>query len=261
MPPLADVQAIMRDALVKGEAARALPLLVGGRDPSKRLAVHQRHYRASLVEALLTKFPATAWLMGPDFVAQAAQAFVRRHPPAAPCIAEFGVTFPDFIAEVSDAARAPYLRDFAMLEWHFGHASVAIEHASRPLQSLFGYPQDALLDLVLRLQAGAYYLKAGWPVDDLARLYLEDSAPDRYTMEPMDVRLEVRGARGSFDMTRLDPAVFEFRRALLQGHSIGVAAEMALDQDAGFDPGVALAAVMGEGLVVAIEPTVAGVSS
>ena len=257
MPPLAEVQTRLRDALVAGDATRALPLLTGGRDPRKRLAVHQRHYQASLTSALATKFPATAWLIGGACVEEAARAFVRQYPPAAPCIAEFGEKFADFIAGMPGAGEAPYL-DFARLEWHLGHAAVAVEDAALALPSLSAYSPDALTVLALRLQPGVAYLAAGWPVDDLIRLYLDDCAPDRYSVEPMQIWLEVRGSRGAFSMTRRDASTFAFRRALQAGHAIGAAAELALDTDGAFDPGSALAAVMGEGLVAAVKSEAAG---
>jgi len=258
VPLLAEVQAHMRDALVLGNAAPLLPLIIGGRDPRKRLTVHQRHYRASLVEALLTKFPATAWLLGTDGAGEAARAFVHRQPPRAPCIAEFGAAFPDFIAGAPGAAQVPYLRDFAVLEWHLGHAAVAIEDTPLALAALSAYPQEALPDLALRLQPGVHYLAAGWPVDELIRLYLEDRAPEQYAIAPAEIWLEIRGARGAFRMTRLDRGSFVFRCALREGDPIGAAAELALDADAAFDPGRALTAVMWEGLVTGIETNPAG---
>jgi hypothetical protein len=123
---------------------------------------------------------------------------------------------------------------------------------------LSAYPPDALPDLRLRLQPGVFYLTAGWPVDDLIRLYLEARAPDRYRMEASDIRLEIRGSRGEFDMTRLDAGTFVFRGALRGGCPIGEAAETALAADAGFEPGRALAAVMSERLVTAVEALAKG---
>src|SRR5262245_54741193 len=101
MVSLSDLQQRVRDAVIADNVAQArsiAPLLVGGRDPSTRLAIHRRHYQASLVTALLEKFPAVTWLVGATFMQEAARAFVRRHPPAAPCIAEYGADFPDFLA-------------------------------------------------------------------------------------------------------------------------------------------------------------------
>ena len=70
MPLLAETQSHLRLAIVAHDAARIVPLLVGGRDPQKRLAIHQRNYETSLVNALLGKFPATHWLVGTSFLAE-----------------------------------------------------------------------------------------------------------------------------------------------------------------------------------------------
>jgi len=60
MPSLAETQLWIRRAVVDGDTAGIPPQLIGGRDPRRRLAIHQRHYRSSLVAAIRTKFPATA---------------------------------------------------------------------------------------------------------------------------------------------------------------------------------------------------------
>jgi hypothetical protein len=58
-----------------------------------------------------------------------------------------------------------------------------------------------------------------------------------------ELRIEVRGARGQFYLNRLDGAEFTFRKSIAGGHSIGDAAELAMDSSADFDPGQALAAL------------------
>ena len=182
MPTLAEIQSFFRDAVVAGNTQRVLPLLNGGCDPGKRLAIHQRNYHASLVDALTVKFPATAWLVGSPFLIQAAEHFVREHPPEAPCIAEYGAAFPEFLTHCPGAGRLPYLREFAQLEWFVGQISIAVD----------GSP------------SGLYYLHASWPVDELLQLYLTDSVPDRFELSPTDVWIEVRGARGEFQLKRVD---------------------------------------------------------
>src|SRR5881396_1565260 len=98
MPTLADTQTLFHGAVVRGDVQAIAPLLIGGRDPEKRLIVHQRNYHSSLIDGLLVKFPATTWLAGSQFVAEAAARFVREYPPQAPCIAEYGRTFPGFLS-------------------------------------------------------------------------------------------------------------------------------------------------------------------
>ena len=97
MPGLADIQAAVRDALVRGDRSAAAPMLSGGARPEHRLAIHQRHYAASLTGALLDRFPATVWLVGSDLVTDAATSFIREQPPSKPCIAEYGELFPQHL--------------------------------------------------------------------------------------------------------------------------------------------------------------------
>lgn len=252
MPSLADTQLRVRRAVVTGEATDVEPLLVGGRHAAKRLAIHHRHYETSLVTAILGKFPATAWLVGTPFLTQAAQQFVREHPPQAPCIAEYGADFPEFLSTRPTADRVPYLRPFAELEWHLGQVSVAIDRPAAGAEVFSGPSADALTNALLILQPGVRYLHAPWPIDDLIRLHLTDTAPSYLALELEDVWIEVRGARGAFHMKRLDAAEFVFRQALRLGTPLGDAAEQALDAQPTFEPGGALAALFAEGLVTAV---------
>jgi hypothetical protein len=252
MPSLAETQRRLRNAVVTGEATGISDLLVGGRDAQRRLAIHRRHYETSLVTALLGKFPATAWLVGATFLTDAAQAFVRECPPQAPCIAEYGARFPDFLSTRPGAERLPYLRDFAELEWAIGQVSIAIGQPALSRDALSGVDETALPDIVFALQPGVRYLHATWPVDDLMTLYLTELAPDQLSLESSDTWIQVRGARGAFDISRLDPGDFVFRRAISEGLPIGDAAGRALDTTTGFDPGRALAALIAEGLITAI---------
>src|ERR1051326_2150993 len=100
-----------------------------------------------------------------------------------------------------------------------------------------------LPDIQVTLQPGLRYLKASWPVDELMKLYLTDTAPDRLELAPGDVWIEVRGARGQFQLGRLDAGSFTFRKSASEGRSIGESAGIALDVDETFDPGQALAAL------------------
>lgn len=252
MPQLADIQLHLRHAIVNGKVAGVAPFLLGGRNPEKRLVVHQRNYETSLVTALLGKFPATVWLAGTPFVTEAARHFVRDHPPQAPCIAEYGEQFPQFLLACPGAQRVPYLGDFAKLEWHVGHVSIDVERPAVAREEFSRIDAGALTDALLALQPGMRYLEASWPVDELMKLYLEESAPDHFEFEPADVWLEVCGARGEFHINRLDAAEFMFRKAILEGQSMGDAAERALDAKATFDPGQALAALIAAELVTGI---------
>jgi hypothetical protein len=252
VPALADLQARVRRAVVDGDGASIASFLAGAPSPSRRLAIYQRHYDASLVTQLLGRFPTVVWLAGSGFVTDAARAFIRAHPPAAPCLAEYGEDFPGFLAGLPGAGRVPYLRSVGEVDWRLGEVAVAIDRPSAEISTLAGFTPEALLELRLLLQPGLRHIEAGWPVDELVKLHLADRAPDRLEFEPADVNLEIRGARGAFRIGRLNRGVFVFRRAVAQGSALGAAVEAAEAGDPGFDPAPALTSLFAEGLVTGV---------
>ena len=149
--PLQHVGQLVRQQLLAFHA--------GGIEPPRR------NYETSLVAALVTKFPATVWLTGSRFVTEAAHRFVREYPPQAPCIAEYGRTFPRFLSSCPGADRTPYLHDFAELEWHVGRVAIAVDEAAISLHELSSVSADALLDAGFTVQSGFCYLRTSWPVD------------------------------------------------------------------------------------------------
>src|SRR5262249_57917802 len=249
----------LRGAVVDDKIAAIAPLLVGGRDAAQRVAIHARHYRASLTAAIRSKFPATAWLIGTPVLDTAAQEFVRKHSPAGPCIAEYGEQFPVFLSRHVGAARVPYLHSFAELDWHLGQVAIAIERPATARDAFSTLAIDTLMDTSLALQGGLRYLHASWPVDELMKLYLADTAPGEFHLAPEDVWLEVRGARGEFHFSRLVPAGVGLRKAIRQGHSNTTAADRRLEADTSFDVGRALTALIEGRHVIAAPPPARGV--
>jgi len=247
---LSDVQARVRDAVVVSAYAPVAPMLIGGRDPVRRLALHRRHYHASLIEAVRGRFPATAWLIGDAALTTAAAAYVEAHPPSVVCMAEFGDTFPAFVASRPGLDALSYLESFAMLEWEVGRVSVAVTRPAVAPPWLHEQEPDTLGALALELQPGLAYLRADSSVDDVFRVFLTGVEPSQFTLTDGPHWLEVRGARGAFEIARLVVGDWQFRRALADGQTIEMAAGVALDVDPQFDPGVALMHLLAGGLVI-----------
>jgi putative DNA-binding protein len=189
---LADIQAGIRDALVNGNSAAVAPVLLGGSRPEQRLAIHQRHYVASLTRALVERFPATVWLVGSELVTHAATSFVSQHPPSRPCVAEYGDGFPRYLGAHTAAESLPYLAQFAELEWHLGRLALATDES-----------------------ANVQCVHLDWALDELIGLYLTDTAPEEYALRQEDVWLELRGLRGELQMNRLSGEEF-IRRVAAQ---------------------------------------------
>jgi len=252
VPSLADLQAGVRRAVTLGDPGAVRSLLVGGMDPVKRLAIHRRHHEASLVTAIREKFPATAWLVGADRVADAARAYVRTHPPQRPCIAEYGEDFPAFLADVERGLELPYLQSFAELEWHVAQVSVAVDCTPVTWVEIVQLGTDALLNARVALQPGLRYLHAAWTIDRLMTTYLAGVVPDEFVLTNVDTYIEVRGARGALRIESVGSATFVFRSALVGGRPLGEAGETALSGDPTFDAGKALLDLVAGGLVAGV---------
>jgi hypothetical protein len=235
--------------MTSGDGAALASRLRGGHDPGARLGIHLRHYTTSLSVALCDKFPASAWLAGAEVVREAAGAYARRHPPLQPCIAEYGRHFPQFLARHPRAAQLPYLASFAELEWAVGQASIAVEAPPLSWTELATRGAERLIDSDLALQPSVHYVCADWCIDELMHTYLSGVAPERFVLLDTVTLIEVRGARGTFRLTRLDAGTFAFRAALAAGRTVGEAADGALTIDAKLDPGNALRALVDAELV------------
>jgi len=248
---LADLQSAFAHAMTTGKAGPVVEHLVGGADPGKRLNIHLRHYEASLATALCEKFEACAWLAGADLVNAAARAYVCAQPPRQPCIAEYGGDFPEFLAQHGRARTMPYLESFAMLEWAVGRVSIAIDYSPLSWSDVGRIGSEHLVDSVLALHPGLRYVRSTWGVDQLMTTYLSGTQPERFVLPESDTFIEVRGARGTVHLARLDGATFTFRRDLAAGRSVGDAAESALELNSTFNPGEALGLLVHAGLVIA----------
>jgi len=253
MQSLAEFQRLMRGAVVDGDlAAVAQSLRADGRDVSRRLDVHRRHYHTSLIAAVMNRFPATAWLLGSPLVETAAAGFVRAHPPLAPCIAEYGDRFPAWLAQQTASARVPFVEAFATLDWQLGRLAVSADGTVLTPAQVSHLTEDEFADAVLSLQAGTYYLQSDWPIDTLVRTFLSRSEGEPPNFEAQPVWLEARGSRGAVSIDRLSEAEWVFRAELHHARPVGVAAERARQVQASFDPGTALAQLFAEALVTSI---------
>jgi hypothetical protein len=244
--PLAEAQAQFRAALNPGAVVPSTLIF------PERLSIYRRHHVESLARHLRGRYPTVEWLLGTPRMTEAITAFVGEVPPRTPCMAEYGFEFIDFLSGQDVTRAVPYAADVAALDWHLGDVAVAIELPSLPISSLASVAAETLPDLRLTLQPGIGYVTSDWPVDELIWLRLRDDPAARPAFLRQRVSIEVRGARGSFRLARLDRAVLEFRAALLAGETIGHAVQRGVEESPGLDVPAALATLFAEGLVTGL---------
>jgi hypothetical protein len=145
-----------------------------------RFNVYRNNRMVSLVAALADGFPVVAQLVGEDFFAALARAFVQAHPPRSPVLVEWGDAFADFVhtfmAGLPAGAQLPYLADVARLERARVRAYHAADAAPLPaarLAAALQQPHD-LPRLRFTLQPGLGVLASCHPVVTLWQAHQTD---------------------------------------------------------------------------------------
>jgi hypothetical protein len=243
MPSLAELQRDVRAALLAGDERAAREIVPDGLPPAARLAVYRHHVLASLTAALEATFPVVVRLVDARFFRFACDRYVREAPPAGPCLFEYGVTFPDFLARFEPCRHLAWLPDVARLEWAMNAALHAPEAEPLTAGALRARPAGALDTLELALHPSVSLLESPWPVDRVWRASQPggDGAAD---LDAGGVRLCVWRQRDDVVFRALPPAAFAFRRALVSGGSLAGAAAAALEAE----PGAELAGLLREAL-------------
>ena len=250
MPALRELQAAIGTAMLGGDAGgRRAEIEPDGLAPEARLEIYRHHVLTTLTSALEATFPVICRLVDRRFFAYAADTYVRAHPPAGPCLFEYGDSFPDFLAafppcraprvparrgaaRMGDERRAPRprrRRDGPRLPRKRGGRGHATAHVRRrPIGVLPRLPVAGRSDLAR--QPGR-----GWRLRAIRSTSPRGACGSR------------SGASGDVATVRaLAAADYALRTALARGGTLEDAAAEALVVDPTFDLVAALHALLGE---------------
>jgi len=251
MSSLRELQAGFRAALLAGDERGVAPDVVDdGVNASARLAVYRHHVLTSLTAALEATFPVVCRLVDRRFFGWLADSYVRAHPPAGPCLFEYGADLPEFIAAFPACAPLPWLADVARLEWAMNVALHAPDAVPLEPEALRTLPPATLARLTLHLDPSVTLLASRWPVDAIwdANQAGVDPAPT-VDLDAGGAWLEIRRRDGDVVRRALPRAVFAFRAALAEGRALEDAVEGALDADPAFDLAGEIRALLDERLL------------
>ncbi|MBU1316107.1 MAG: DNA-binding domain-containing protein [Alphaproteobacteria bacterium] len=221
------------------------------RQPKARYDVYRNNVMMGLRRALASRFPAAERIVGEDFFAAMADAFIRAHPPRSPLLFLYGDALPDFVAGFPPAQSVPYLADVMRLEIARGHAYHAADAAPLDPVRLASITPERLGDLRFTLHPAAAILRSAFPVvtiwamnaGELPAAAIADWTPqDALVVRPHLV----------VEVLRLPPGGAVFLEALTDGMTLTTAAEAAMAADAAFDLAANLAGALGAGAFSAI---------
>lgn len=151
------------------------PGIGGSKD---RFNVYRNNVAVSLRDALGETFPIVKQLVGEEFFAGMAQAFVREHLPQTPVLLEYGGAFPRFIEHFSPADGVPYLADMARVEWAWLQAYHAADATPLGAGTLAGVAEDKLDDLRFDTHPSLWLISSEWPVISMWLAHQGTDAPD-----------------------------------------------------------------------------------
>jgi len=252
MPPLRELQAAFREALLGGPSEAAAAHILGdGLRPKARLDIYRHHVFTTLTAALEATYPVVCRLVHERFFGYAADQYIRAHPPAGPCLFEYGSSFPAFFADFEPCRHLRYLPDVARLEWALNAATHAEQSAALDPMVLSQLPAEDLPGLTLRLDPSLALLSSTWPIDRIWRVNQPGADPNvTVDLGSGGVSLEVRRLGDDAVFHHLDRATHVFRRALSRGDRLAEAAEAALEKNGAFDLSLALRNLFAEQLPV-----------
>lgn len=222
-PTLLELQrAVQTDLLGLSDGNASKYVLPDGLDPQARLGIYRNTATGSLLTALRLSYPAVEALVGPEFFEGAARQFITCKPPASAQLESYGAEFPEFLAQMPQAASLVYLPDTARLEWAVNEALHAPD--TNPLDlSRLEQLDEAELHLVRFLPNPAVrLLRSSYPVDAIWSTVLtrDDRSLASISLTAGPVFLYVSRSASGVDIKRIGEWQWSFTTALLEGHSL-----------------------------------------
>lgn len=138
-----------------------------------RFDIYRNNVMASLCDVLALVYPVVEKMVGSEYFAALARAFVRHQPPRSPIMSEYGDGMAEFIAGLAPLADYPYLPDIARLEW--ARLTVMREALALPRNSgLAPACPEKLMDMTVRIQPGARLIRSAFPIVSLWTSHQEE---------------------------------------------------------------------------------------
>jgi hypothetical protein len=219
------------------DPAAPVPPGIASPDPrqaKRRFAVHRNNVVAGLIKAIEARFPASKKIVGRDFFAAMARAFVVERPPRSPVLASFGDEFADFISTFEPARELAYLADVARLEAARSRAYHAADAAPVGAAEFTEIESATLIDLRIDLHPSLEIVRSKHPIVTIWAMNSGQQAPAPIETWSAEDALIVRPYL-DVEVRLLPPGGAVFLGGLAEGRSLGEAANAALADSPKFD--------------------------
>jgi hypothetical protein len=247
-----DTQTRFAAALIDtgGQVPQGLAAWNGPR-PERRFGVYRNNVMAGLIGALASRFPVTEKLVGEEFFAAMACAYIRKSPPRSPLLLAYGDDFGDFAAEFEPAEPLDYLPDVVRLEVARGRAYHAADAAPLDPAVLAELPPERLADLQFVAHPSLSIVRSSHPIATIWAMNSGEMplAPieDWHGEDALAIRPEM-----NVEVHRLPPGGATFLTALALAEPLAAAVGAAMQESGEFDLSANLAGALSAGAFIAI---------
>lgn len=128
------------------------------------MSLYRNNFYVSLTDYLKGCFPSVSALVGEEFFAQLAKAFIIRQPLANANIELYGADFSGFIDSIEQTRSLPYLAGIAALDWGFDRTKAVTEIASFPFVELEQLTEEQQLQIRFQMPAETLLLASDYPL-------------------------------------------------------------------------------------------------
>lgn len=218
---------------------------------AERFAVHQHTCRSALLAALRSAYPAIVVALGDEYFDALAAEFMRQSPPSSPVLQEYSPLFPGFLDGFAPLAQWPWLGDVARIDWARREAFHAMDAQPMDAWQLRVWPVQSLLQASLQLHPALRTLDSAHPAWSLWQRQQASQDPvSEDAWQPQSV--QVWRVDGQVRQRPLGAGESSLRHSLAEGRTVGQALHQSQAIDPAFNTATAFAALVGDGLVVAV---------
>ncbi len=161
---LAETQHRFADHLLHRETDLSALNVSGPFAPEQLLQLYRNNFYISLTEYLQACYPVALALVGEEFFAQLAKAFIRLQPLEEASLERYGSRFPAFVAACEQARQVPYLADIVQLEWLLETAKACTDQAPFPFEALSRLTPEQQSLLAFDLADGIGLIESDFPI-------------------------------------------------------------------------------------------------
>lgn len=223
----------------------------GGKRVDKRYNVYRNNVTVSLLQALVSIYPAVQRITGPDFFRAMARFHLYETPPKSPLLFEYGRDFPDFIDRYEYARPMPWLGDVARIERAWLDAYHAADAEPLVISDFSAVPADRLADAVFQAHPATRVVRSPYAAVSIFAANRASGIPPLIDAGEAEDALITRPEL-EVTVHHLPPGGAVFLQSLAAAVPLGEAAAAALEAHPSFDVGAAIAGMLEAGAFTAI---------